>query len=104
MSSAVGIDDAAAARDHPIEPAVIERLEEDEDGSRPRHLLCVDQLFAAAELAGGDEVLDPRDYHGDDGPRLRYAGGLGRHPDLHDLGLGLPEPGLKASPAGTLRD
>jgi hypothetical protein len=30
----VGIHDAAASRDHPIEPVVIERLEEDEDGSR----------------------------------------------------------------------
>ena len=77
----------------PVEPAFVERLEKDQDGSRPHHLLRVDQLLAAAELAGGDEVLHPRHHHRDHRPGLRDAGDLGHHADLHDLRLDLPEAG-----------
>ena len=39
MVAAVGIHDATAARDYPLEAAVVERLEEDQDGSRSCNLL-----------------------------------------------------------------
>ena len=89
---------------HTVEPALVERLEKDQDGSRPRHLLRVDQLLAAAELAGGDEVLHAGDHHRDDRPGLRDAGGLGHHADLHDLRLDLPKAGLQAPLSGAFRD
>ena len=41
----------------PSSPPLIKRLERHEKGARPRHLLHVDQLLAAAELAGGNVVL-----------------------------------------------
>ena len=69
----------------------------DEQRAGPRHLLRIDQLFAAAELAGRDVVLDIRDDHRNDGERLRDAGDLGDHSALHDLRLDLPKAGLQAS-------
>ena len=100
----IGVGDATAAGRHAFEPALVERLQEDQDGSRLGHLLRIDQLLAAAELAGGDEVLHLRDHHRDDRPRLRDAGDFGHHADLHDLRFDLPEAGLQASPPGAFRD
>jgi hypothetical protein len=34
-------------------------------------LLRVDELFAAAKLTGGDDILDIRDHHRNDCPGLR---------------------------------
>src|SRR4051812_47309361 len=100
----IGVGDAAAARQYAIKPTGVERLEKDENGSRPCYLLGVDQLLATAELAGGDEVLHVRDHHRDDGHGLRGARDLGRHSDLHDLGLNLPKARLQALLSGASRD
>src|SRR5215470_14379167 len=87
----IGVCDAAAARSHAVEPALIERLEKYEKGARPRHLLRVEQLLATAKLASGDEVLHVRDHHGDYGPGLRYTRDLRDHSRLHDLRFDLTE-------------
>src|SRR5829696_2132677 len=100
----VSVRDAAAARQHAIKPTLVEGLEKDQNGSRPRHLLWVNQLLATAELASGDEVLHVRDHHRDDRHGLRHAGDLGRHSDLHDLRLNLPKAGLQAALSGAFRD
>src|SRR5215211_5330518 len=100
----VSVCDAAAARQHAIKPALVERLEKDQNGSGPRHLLWVNQLLATAELASGDEVLHVRDHHWDDRHRLRHASDLGRHSDLHDLRLDLPKARLQAALSGAFRD
>src|SRR3954465_11356558 len=83
----VGVHDAAAAGDHAVEAVLVEWFEKHENGPRPGNLLGVDHLFAAAELTSRNEVLDAGDHHRDDGPGLGCARGLGRHPDLHDLGF-----------------
>ena len=41
----VGIGDAATAGRHPVQPALVERLEKDKDRSRLPDLLCLDQLL-----------------------------------------------------------
>ena len=61
--AAIGVRDATAARSHAVEPAFIEGLKKHQDRPWPRHLLRIDQLLPAAELAGGDEVLHTRDHH-----------------------------------------
>src|SRR5712672_395524 len=50
----VGVDDAAAAGRHAVETALVERLQKHEERARPGDALRLDQLLAAAELAGGD--------------------------------------------------
>ena len=45
----------AAPRRYAVETAFEERLEKDEECARPRHLLRVDQLLAAPELARGNK-------------------------------------------------
>ena len=82
--------------------ALVERLEVDQNRSRPHHLQRVDQLLATAELAGGDEVLHADHHHRDHRPGLRHAGGFGHHANLHDLRLDLPEAGDQGAPPGTL--
>jgi hypothetical protein len=51
----IGDGDAAAPRRYAVETAFEERLEKDEECARPRHLLRVDQLLAAPELARGNK-------------------------------------------------
>src|SRR5437016_8200217 len=99
----IGIGDTAAAGRYVVEPTFVEGLEKCEEGPGLPHLLRVDQLLAATKLAGGDVVLHTRDHHRNDGPRLRYAGDLGRHSGFHDLRFNLSEAGLKALGA-SLRD
>src|SRR5262249_2312224 len=100
----IGVSDAAAARRHAVEPALIERLEKYEKGARPRNLRCVDQLFAATKLASSDKILHIRDHHWDDGPGLRYTSSFGNHSRLHNLPFDLAEAGEQNSLAGALRD
>src|SRR5215471_7026607 len=100
----IGVSDAAAARRHAVEPALIERLEKYEKGARPRNLLRVEQLLAAAKLASCDKVLHIRDHHWDDGPGLRYTGSFGNHSRLHNLPFDLAEAGEQNSLASALRD
>jgi hypothetical protein len=64
----------------------------------------VDQLLAAAELAGGNVVLHVGHHHRDDGERLGHAGDFGRHSGLHDLRLDLIEAGLQAALPGAFRN
>ena len=53
-----------------------------------RTMFCgFEQLLAAPELARRDVILHARDHHRNDRPRLRDAGGLSHHSDLHDLAL-----------------
>ena len=99
----IGVGNAAAARGHAIEPAFEERLEHEERAG-PRHLLQIDQLLAAAELARGNVVLNARNNHRDNGKGFRYARGLGYHSLFHDLGFDLTETGLQAPLTCTLRD
>ena len=46
-----------------FESALIEGLERHQEAARPRHLLGIDQLLAATELASGDVVLHVSDHH-----------------------------------------
>src|ERR1051326_3508094 len=48
----IRVGDAAAARRHAVETAFVERLEKRNQGTRLFYLLGIDQLLAAAELAG----------------------------------------------------
>ena len=100
----IGVGDAAAARRDAVQPACVERLEIHQERAGPRHLLRVDQLLAAAELAGSDDILHVGDHHRDDGPGLRYAGHLGDHSDFHDLRFDLPKAGLQAPLTRSLRN
>src|SRR3712207_5983262 len=98
MIARIGVGDAAAARRDTVEPAFVEWLEKHKEGSRPRHLLWVDQLLSTAELASGDDLLHTRDHHRDDRPGLRDTGDFGRHSGLYDLRLDLPKAGLQGFP------
>src|SRR5215471_18086837 len=93
MIVGVGVGDATAARRYPVEAALVERLEHRDQCAGPRHLLWVEELLTAAELAGGDIVLNVRNHHRDDREGLGYASGFGDHSDLHHLRLDLPEAG-----------
>ena len=57
------IGDAAAAWCHTIKTAFEKGLEIDKQRAGFRHLLQIDQLLSAAELAGSDKVLNIRDDH-----------------------------------------
>ena len=48
----IGVGNAAAAGRDAREPAFVERLQVDQKSTGTCHLLRVDQLFPAAELAG----------------------------------------------------
>src|SRR5215470_6582632 len=61
---------AAAARCYAIKAAFEERLEKDQERARSCHLLSLDQLFSAPELARGDVILDGGDNHRNDGEWL----------------------------------
>ena len=89
----VGVGDAAAARRHAGQLALVERLEEHRDRPRLGHLLDVDQLVGRPDLAGGNHVLHLRHHHRQDGERPGDAGGLGDHADFHHLRLDLTEAG-----------
>src|SRR5262249_22030530 len=93
----IGIGNAAAAWRYTVEPALEERLKEYEEGAWPSHLLRINQLLAATELARGDVILHVGDHHWDNGPRLGDTCDLGNHPFLHDLRFDLPEAGLEHS-------
>ena len=99
----IGIGDAAAARRHAVNAAFVERLQKREKRARPGYLLRFNQLLTAPNLAGGNVVLHIRHHHRDDRERLRDAGDLGNHPDLHDLRLDLAETRGKKRPT-CLRD
>ena len=98
----IGIDDATASRRNPLEPALVERLQEHQDSARSRGALGFKKLLAAAELTGRDVILNARDDHRDDGPRLRDAGGFRHHARFHDLSLDLSEAGLQRALSGSL--
>src|SRR5258706_15045323 len=100
----VGVDDAAAAGRHPLEAALVERLQKHEDRAGPGDVLRFDQLLAAAELAGGDVVLNRGDDHRDDHPGPGDAGRLRHQPLLHDLSLDLAETCLQYPLASRLRN
>ena len=57
----VRVDDAAAAGRHPLEAALVERLQVDEDRPGSGDVLRFDQLLAAAKLTGGDVILNRGD-------------------------------------------
>src|SRR6476620_12257988 len=97
----IGVGDAAAPRRYAIETALEKRFEKDEERARPRHLLRVDQLLAAPELARCNVILDARDNHRDNGERLRNTRSLGDHAWLHDLRFDLSKAGLQSLLTGT---
>jgi hypothetical protein len=66
----IGVGDTTAAGCYAIEPAFVQRLEKDKKGARLRRLSRLDQLLAAAELAGGNVVLHVRDHHRDERHRV----------------------------------
>ena len=101
MIVAVGVGDAAASRSNAVQAPFIEGLQEHQNRSRLSDLLRIDQLFTAAELAGGDVVLDTGYHHGNDGEGLGDAHRLGNHPDLHHLCLNLVEAGRERAAPGT---
>src|SRR5262249_35350971 len=100
----IGIGDAAAAGRDIVDPTLVERFEKRKKSAWTRHVLHIDQLFAATKLAGSNVILYVRDHHRDDGKGLRYARDLGHHSGFHDLCFNLPETSLQASPTGTFRD
>src|SRR6266436_5065190 len=100
----IGVDDAAAARSHTFETALIERLQKYKDGARSGDILRIDQLLPGSELSGGDVILHGRDDHRNDHPGFRDAGRFRDHPFLHDLGLDLAKACLQRLLAGALRD
>src|SRR3954468_12266381 len=102
MVAGIDIGDTAAAGRYVIQPSVVERFEVSQQSAGPGHLLRIDQLLAAAKLAGSDEVLHIRDHHRDNRKRLGYARNLCRHPDLHDLCFDLTEACLQASAPGAI--
>ena len=63
MVVGICVCDAAAAGRYTIEPTFVERLEKREKSAGPRHLLRINQLLTATELACGDEVLHIRYHH-----------------------------------------
>ena len=100
----IGIGDAAAARRHAFEPALVKRLEKDKKRARPRHLLRVESTARRRET--GRRRCSParRHHHRDDRKWLGHAGDLRSHPDFHDLSLDLPETGLQRSLTGAFGD
>src|SRR5262245_28661488 len=104
MVAGIGIRDATAARGDTLEPAFEERLELHQKGARLHDLLGVDELLATTKLAGGNEVLDLREDHWNDCPRLGYTGDLVDHPLSPDLRVDLPEAGKQDPLTGPLGD
>src|SRR5215831_9057058 len=70
MIVGICIGDATAAGCHAIKAALEERFEKDQERARSSHLLRIDQLFSAAELARGDIILNVGDNHRNDGEWL----------------------------------
>src|SRR5262245_40378632 len=70
MIVGIGIGDAAAARCYAVKAAFEERLEKDQERAGSCHLLSLDQLLSAPELARGDIILDVGDNHRNDGEWL----------------------------------
>src|SRR5258708_3029267 len=104
MVARIGIGDTAAARRHAVEAAFVKRLKKDEKGTRPRHLLHINQLLAAAKLAGGNEVLHSCHHHRADCKWLGHTGAFRGPTDFHDLSLDLGETGLQGLITGSLGD
>ena len=98
----ISVSDAAAAGRHVIDSAFKHRLKRHQERAWTGDLLHIDQLLAAAELAGGDEILHAGHHHGDDAERLGDAGDLPHHSDLHDLRFDLVEAGLQSTLARTV--
>src|SRR4030095_2175891 len=98
----VGVGDAPAPRRRALQPALVDRLHENENGARTRDLLRLNQLFAAPELTRRDVVLHIGNHHWNDRPWFGNAGGLSHHSDLHDLSLNLPKPCHESTPSRTL--
>src|SRR5262245_19295586 len=73
----IGVGDAAAAWRYPVQSTGVERFKIRQKGAGPGHLLRIDQLLAAAELSGGDELLNVGDHHRNNGEGLRHAGHFG---------------------------
>jgi hypothetical protein len=78
-----------------LEAAFVERLERHEKGARPRHLLHVNQLLTAPELAGCNIVLHLGNHHRDNGPGPGCARDLGNHANLHPLRFDLRKAGVQ---------
>ena len=53
----INVGNATAARRHIVGATFVKGLKKREQRARSRHLLRIDELFAAAELAGGNVVL-----------------------------------------------
>src|SRR5437868_11977507 len=99
----IGIDDATASRRNPLEAARVERLQEHQDGTRSHGVLRFNELLASAELTGCDVVLNTRDDHRYDGPRLRDARGFRHHARFQNLGLDLSKACLQRTLSGSLQ-
>src|SRR5258706_15150831 len=55
----IGVDNAATSRRNAIKAALIDWLQERQNGAGSQHLLRFDQLFATPELPRYDIILDP---------------------------------------------
>ena len=94
----------AAAGRHALQPALVDRLHENENRAGTHGALRLDQLFAAPELASRDVILHVRYHHRNDRPRLGDAGSFGHHPHLHDLGFDLAKAGGERASACAVGD
>src|SRR5579859_3711350 len=62
----VGVGNAATAGRDVVEARLVQRFEKRNQRAGLRHLLGIEQLLAAAELAGGNVALHVRHHHGND--------------------------------------
>src|SRR6266851_9068342 len=104
MVAGIGIDDAAASGRHAIKAALVDGLQERQNGARSPHLLRVNQLLATPELPRRDVILYADHHHWNNRPWLRNACCLGDHSDLHDLRLDLSKPRGKRLSSRTVRN
>ena len=68
MVASVRVDDAASSGRNAVKAALINRLQESENGARTYDLLRFDQLLATPELACRDVILHTRHHHRNNRP------------------------------------